>query len=215
MAESDKICKYIDLPLQHASDAMLRKMGRPGRRASYDALLGRIRARVPGVAIRTTFIVGFPGETDADVDQICEFIDDHRFDHVGTFTYSHEEGTPAFACDDDVPTRTKAARQARVMRAQKRIVTARQRARVGERTRLLVDGPSGEHELVLRGRLASQAPDIDPVVYLTDCDPSRFRAGDLIQVEIVGANDYDLVARPLEDGRPAVEAGGIQGIGML
>ena len=197
MAESTKVCKYIDLPLQHASDRVLRQMGRPGRRASYDTLLRRIRDRVPGVAIRTTFIVGFPGETDDDVDQICRFIDDQQFDHVGTFTYSHEEGTPAFDRHDDVPSRIKAARRAKVMRAQKRVVTARQKARVGERARLLVDGPSGEHELVLRGRLSTQAPDIDPVVYLTDCDPSQLRAGDFVEVEIVGANDYDLVARPV------------------
>src|SRR6478672_9616764 len=120
MAECDKVCKYIDLPLQHASNPVLKRMKRPGTRSKYDALLSRIRARVPGVSLRTTFIVGFPGETDADVDELCGFVDDHRFDHVGVFTYSHEEGTSAYMFDDDVAARRKAARRARVMGLQRR-----------------------------------------------------------------------------------------------
>ena len=104
MAECEKVCKYIDLPLQHASNPVLKRMKRPGTRQSYDALLDRIRARVPGVALRTTFIVGFPGETDDDVDELCAISSsDHAFDHVGVFTYSHEEGTSAYALEDDVP----------------------------------------------------------------------------------------------------------------
>src|SRR5262249_46217065 len=92
MAECEKVCPYIDLPLQHAANPVLKRMKRPGTRAAYDALLAKIRRRVPGVALRTTFIVGFPGETDADVDELCAFVGDHGFDHVGVFTYSHEEG---------------------------------------------------------------------------------------------------------------------------
>jgi ribosomal protein S12 methylthiotransferase len=118
---------------------------------------------------------------------------------VGVFTYSHEEGTSAFGLADDVPARVKRARRHRVMQIQKRIVRAAQRARIGERVRLLVDGASADHELVLKGRLASQAPDIDASVYLTECDPSRFRTGDFVEVEIVGARDYDLLARPAAD----------------
>ena len=197
MAECDKVCKYIDLPLQHASNAVLKRMKRPGTRRKYDELLRQIRATVPGVALRTTFIVGFPGETDADVEELCHFVADHAFDHVGVFTYSHEEGTSAYAFDDDVPARTKAARRSHVMGLQKRLTSRRQRARVGMRTRILVDGPASDHELVLRGRLATQAPDIDGCVYLTDCDPSAFRAGELVDVEVVGARNYDLLARPL------------------
>src|SRR3954451_1624131 len=133
MAECDKVCKYIDLPLQHASDAVLKRMKRPGTRASYDTLLTRIRERVSGVAFRTTFIVGFPGETEADVDELCAFITDHAFDHVGVFTYSHEEGTSAYTLKDDVPAKEKTARRARVMSLQKRLVKKRQLARIGER----------------------------------------------------------------------------------
>jgi ribosomal protein S12 methylthiotransferase len=197
MAECEKVCNYIDLPLQHASNSVLRRMKRPGTRQAYDRLLSRIRERVPGVALRTTFIVGFPGETEADVEELTGFIADHAFDHVGVFTYSHEEGTSAYQLDDDVPARTKSARRSRVMGLQKGLVQARQLARVGERVRILVDGPSSEHELVLKGRLATQAPDIDASVFLTECDPSAFRSGDFAEVEIVAAREYDLVARPV------------------
>jgi len=197
MAECEKVCKYIDLPLQHASDAVLKRMKRPGTRRSYDDLLSRIRGRVPGVALRTTFIVGFPGETEEDADQLTGFISDHAFDHVGVFTYSHEEGTSAFDLADDVPAAVKNARQRRVMSLQKRLISTRQHSRIGEHTRVMVDGPSSDHELVIRGRLATQAPDIDASVFLTDCDPATLRPGGVVEVEIVGARDYDLIARVL------------------
>ena len=197
MAESDKVCKYIDLPLQHASDSVLKRMKRPGTRKSYERLLTNIRTRMPGAALRTTFIVGFPGETEADVAELEGFLDTVRFDHVGIFTYSHEEGTAAGGWDDDVPAATKRKRRDRLMARQRGIVEAAQQARVGSRVRLVVDGPSPEHELVLRGRLSTQAPDIDPLVYLTECDPSTLAAGQFLEAEVVGARDYDLVARPL------------------
>jgi ribosomal protein S12 methylthiotransferase len=197
MADCEKVCNYIDLPLQHASDTVLKRMKRPGTRKAYDRLLNRIRDRVPGAALRTTFIVGFPGETEADLDELSGFVGDHPFDHVGVFTYSHEEGTTAHALPDDVPARTKQARRARVMGLQKRLVRRRQRGRIGERARVIVDGPSVDHDLVVKARLATQAPDIDACVYLTDCDPSALKPGDFAQVEIVGARDYDLVARPV------------------
>jgi ribosomal protein S12 methylthiotransferase len=197
MAECEHVCKYIDLPLQHASNPVLKRMKRPGTRQKYDGLLTHIRDTVPGVAFRTTFIVGFPGETAEDVAELESFVRDHEFDHVGVFTYSHEEGTSAFGLDNDVPQATKTRRRDGVMGLQKKLVKARQRRRVGERARLLVDGPASEHELVLKGRLMTQAPDIDASVYLTECDPSQFKPGDFTEVEIVGARDYDLIARPV------------------
>jgi ribosomal protein S12 methylthiotransferase len=197
MAECDKVCKYIDLPLQHASNPVLKRMKRPGTRQSYDALLARVRARVPGVSLRTTFIVGFPGETDADVNELEAFVADHGFDHVGVFTYSHEEGTSAYAFADDVAPTVKQARRSRIMRLQKRLASRRQRQRIGERVRIMVDGPSDEHPLVLKARLATQAPEIDASVFLTECDPSSFRPGDLAEVCIVGSREYDLLARPV------------------
>jgi ribosomal protein S12 methylthiotransferase len=172
-------------------------MKRPGTRQSYDLLLDRIRGRLPGVALRTTFIVGFPGETEADLKDLCSFVTEHCFDHVGVFTYSHEEGTSAYGLNDDVPPQAKAARRATVLRAQKRVVCERNRSRVGTRVRVMVDGSSSDHDLVLKARLGTQAPEIDPNVYLTECDPSSLRPGDLAEVEIVGARDYDLIGRIL------------------
>jgi ribosomal protein S12 methylthiotransferase len=197
IAGCDKVCKYIDLPLQHASNPVLKRMKRPGTRQGYDRLLDRIRRAVPGVALRTTFIVGFPGETDRDVDQLCAFVKDHAFDEVGVFTYSHEEGTSAHQFADSVAPETKRRRRDRVMALQKRLVSGRQRKRIGEEVRVLVDGPADEHELVLRARLATQAPEIDACVYLTDCDPTAYRSGEFAEVRIVGARDYDLIARPV------------------
>jgi ribosomal protein S12 methylthiotransferase len=129
---------------------------------------------------------------------LSNFVADHGFDHVGVFTYSHEEGTSAHQLDDDIPAAEKARRRSRVMGLQKRLVSKRLRSRIGERTRIVVDGPSPEHDLVLKGRLASQAPDIDACVFLTECDPTRFAAGDFADVELVGAKDYDLIARPVD-----------------
>ena len=196
MAECEKVCNYVDLPLQHASADVLKRMRRPGNRQTYDKLLGRIRDRVPGVTLRTTFIVGFPGETEDDFAQLEGFVEDTAFDHIGVFTYSHEEGTRAYAGKDDVTAATKRKRRDRIMSRQQRIVAARQEARIGTDVRVLIDGPSAEHELVLQGRLEGQAPEIDPVVYLTDCDPSVHGRGDLIRARIVGAEGYDLLATP-------------------
>ena len=203
MAESAKVCKYVDLPLQHASDPVLKRMKRPGTRAGYERLLDRIRQRVPGVTLRTTFIVGFPGETDADFAELESFVESVGFDHVGVFTYSHEEGTSAHGLPDDVPVAVKKRRQSGVMRRQRRIVERAQRSRIGSRVRILIDGPSAEHDLVLRGRLEGQAPEIDPQVYLTDCDPSELSPGQFVQAEVVGNRAYDLVVRPLSEVRSA------------
>ena len=203
MAESSKVCKYIDLPLQHASDPVLKRMKRPGTRAGYERLLDRIRQQVPGVTLRTTFIVGFPGETDADFAELESFVESVGFDHVGVFTYSHEEGTSAHGLPDDVPAAVKKRRQSGVMRLQRRIVERAHRSRIGSQVRILIDGPSAEHDLVLRGRLEGQAPEIDPQVYLTDCDPSELTPGQFIQAEVVGNRAYDLVVRPLSEVRSA------------
>jgi ribosomal protein S12 methylthiotransferase len=203
MGGSRTICRYVDLPLQHASDGVLKRMKRPGTRASYERLLERIRRRVPGVTLRTTFIVGFPGETDADVLELLSFMESTAFDHVGVFTYSHEEGTSGYALPDDVPAALKRRRQSRLMSLQKRLVTRAQRARRGQQVRLLVDGPATEHELVIRARTEGQAPDIDPLVYLTDADPATLSPGEFLSAQVVSSRGYDLVARPLLAPQPA------------
>ena len=197
MAECETVCRYVDLPLQHASAAVLKRMRRPGNRKTYDALLQRIRDRVPGVALRTTLIVGYPGETHDDYKELERFVVETEFDHVGVFTYSHEEGTRAFALSDDVPAAVKRRRRNGLMAKQKQIVARTQKARIGTEVTVLVDGPSPEHELVVQGRFEGQAPDIDPVVFLSDCDPEAYRPGQLIRARIVGAKGYDLVAKPI------------------
>ena len=197
MEECEKVCKYIDLPLQHAADDVLRRMKRPGTGRIYERLLSRIRERVSGVSLRTTFIVGFPGETEAEFGQLLAFVRTVGFDHVGVFTYSNEEGTTAHDLPDDVPAAVKTKRRNALMAEQKRIVARAQKRRIGSRVAVMIDGPSPEHDLVWRGRLAGQAPEIDPVVYLTDADPETLRPGALIPAEIVGAREYDLVARLL------------------
>ncbi|HYU80821.1 MAG TPA: 30S ribosomal protein S12 methylthiotransferase RimO, partial [Vicinamibacterales bacterium] len=197
IAECEKVCKYIDLPLQHASNRVLERMKRPGTRAAYERLLAKLRDRIPNVTLRTTFIVGFPGETEEDFRELLDFVDAVEFDHMGAFTYSHEEGTTAYELTDDVPAARKERRQAELMARQRQIVSRRHASRIGQRHRLVIDGASDEHELVLRGRLQGHAPEIDAMVYLTECDPSAFRAGQFVDVEIVAARGYDLIARPV------------------
>ena len=197
MAECDKVCKYIDLPLQHASADVLRRMRRPGTREVYDTLLARIRSRVPNVTLRTTFIVGFPGETEQDIDELASFVRDTKFDHVGVFTYSHEEDTRAHAMGDDVPARTKASRRARIMKIQKQVVALKRKSQVGSSVHVMVDGPSIESPLVVSGRIEGQAPDIDSVVLLTECDPSTLVSGTIVTATSTGTSGYDLIATPL------------------
>jgi len=198
MAECDKVCRYVDLPLQHASANVLKRMRRPGNRKTYEALLARIRQRVPGVALRTTLIVGFPGETATDFAELEQFVRETAFDHLGVFTYSHEEGTRAFARSDDVPAAMKKERRHQLMAGQKQIVAGLQRRRLGEEVDVLIDGPSPEHELVLQGRLEGQAPDIDSQVYLSNCDPSQYVAGNLIRARLLEPRGYDWIASPIE-----------------
>jgi ribosomal protein S12 methylthiotransferase len=197
MAECEKVCKYIDLPLQHASADVLRRMRRPGNRQAYDKLLARIRTRVPGVTLRTTFIVGFPGETDAEFAELAAFIRETHFDHVGVFTYSHEEGTRAHEMTDDVPAALKRKRRDSLMKLQRQIVAKRQKARKGEVVRVMVDGPSADSDLVWQGRLEGQAPDIDAVVYFDQCDVESLVPGTIVQARIEGARGYDIVAAPV------------------
>ena len=187
IADLDKVVKYIDLPLQHASDAVLKRMKRPGTRQSYVRLLENIRARIPNVALRTTFIVGFPGETAEDFAELEAFMSEIGFDHVGVFTYSHEEGTSAHELTDDVPAATKKKRQDRLMARQRDL--SRRASRPGSAKGRGSSSTAHRQSMswFVQGRLPGQAPEIDPVVYLTDCDPSIFAPGAFLNVEIVEA----------------------------
>jgi ribosomal protein S12 methylthiotransferase len=192
IAGEDKVVKYVDIPLQHASEPVLRRMRRPTGRGNLLGMIERIRERVPGVTIRTSFIVGFPGETEGDFARLLEFVEAAGFDHVGVFTYSNEEGTASHGLGDGVTPRVKQARRRRLMALQGRLSLRRNRARVGERAEVLVEGAHAESDLLLRGRLAGQAPEIDGQVIIGD---GTATAGSFVTCEITEAHPYDLVAR--------------------
>jgi ribosomal protein S12 methylthiotransferase len=182
----------VDIPLQHASEPVLKRMKRPTGRGNLLGMVERIRSRVPGVAIRTSFIVGFPGETEADFQALLRFVEAGEFESVGVFSFSDEEGTTSFGLGDRVPPRVKEGRRRRLMSLQKRISARRNRGRVGERLEVLVEGMHPESELLLRGRLASQAPEIDGQVLIND---GTAEPGDFVTCEITAAHPYDLVGR--------------------
>jgi ribosomal protein S12 methylthiotransferase len=192
MAEVDAVVKYVDVPLQHASRRVLERMKRPAARADLMGLVERLRARVPGLALRSSFIVGFPGETDADFEELVAFVKAAEFDHVGVFTYSDEEGTAAFDLPGRVPALVKANRKRRLMAAQKRVSLRLNRAKVGRRHEVLVEGAHPDSELLLRGRLASQAHEIDGSVLIADGSGAP---GDFVVCEVTEAHPYDVVAR--------------------
>lgn len=195
IAEEDKVVKYVDMPLQHASYAVLRRMKRPTGRGNLLGMVERVRQRITGVAFRTTFIVGFPGETDEEFEELLAFVKAARFDNVGVFTYSDEDGTSAFDLPGRVDGRTKESRRRRLMAAQRRISLARNRSRVGDAVEVLVEGPHPDSDLLLKGRLSTQAPDIDGEVIVND---GTAAAGSFVRCEITDAHPYDLVARVVQ-----------------
>jgi ribosomal protein S12 methylthiotransferase len=199
LAEEPRAVKYLDMPLQHASQNVLKLMKRGGNRASLERLIQRVRDRVPGIAVRTTFITGFPGETEADFEELLAFVREVQFDRVGVFTYSDEEGTPAFELPHKVDPKIAKQRRARLMKEQGRISRRRNKARIGTRVRVMFEGESNESDLLWQGRLETQAPDIDGCVLINDV-PDDFvpSAGDIVIAEITAAHQYDLVGRIID-----------------
>ena len=192
IASEEKVAKYVDMPLQHASDAVLKRMKRPTGRGNLLGMVERVRDRVPGVAFRTSFIVGFPGETPAEFEELMGFVRDAEFDHLGVFTYSDEEGTTSYDLAGRVPARTKESRKRKLLDLQARISQRRNRGRVGERVEVLVEGTHADTDLLLRGRLSTQAPDVDGAVLIND---GIAAPGTFVTCEITEAHPHDLVAR--------------------
>jgi ribosomal protein S12 methylthiotransferase len=184
IAECDKVCRYIDIPLQHIHPRMLEVMRRETSSEHIENLIARIRAGIPGITIRTTFIVGFPGETDAEFEYLLDFIRRTRFERLGIFTYSQEEGSRAGKMPDQLPQKTKQARYRKAMKLQQKIAKEISDSQVGKKLSVLVDQP-------LVARSAGDAPDVDGRVLLTEPAP----VGEFIDVEIIGTQVYDLVAR--------------------
>jgi ribosomal protein S12 methylthiotransferase len=189
IASEKKVCKYIDMPLQHASAKILKLMGRGGSAAYFEKLMMRIRSAVPDVNVRTTFIVGFPQETEEDFRELEAFIRKMKFDRMGVFTYSKEEGTPSSKLKGQVPVRTKKARYERLMASQSGISLEKNKSLVGRTFRALVDEVSDD---IAIARISSQAPEIDGVVFVEDGNAKK---GEFVTVEIVDAYDYDLKGR--------------------
>ena len=197
IADHGSLLPYLDIPLQHVSPAVLRSMGRPAAKGALDGLLSRIRSILPQAAIRTTFIVGFPGETEDDIVLLEEFLRTYRLDHVGVFAYSPEEGSAAARLPNPCPEEVKEERVQRVMELQADISLARHQQRVGTIEPVLVEGLSSETDLLLEGRLRSQAPDIDGCVYINS---GECMAGDIVDILITEAHAYDLVGEIVTEG---------------
>lgn len=192
MRDHRDVCRYLDMPIQHISDAVLATMRRKGEGDEIRRLVEKARERVPGIALRTSVIVGFPGETEKDFEQLMAFVREARFDHLGVFTFSPEEGTPAFKLDNRVPGKVAEERRQEVMEAQQGIAGEKNRSLIGERIDVLVEGPSEETELLIAARHEGQAPDIDGLVYINEGEPP---IGDFCTVEITEAHDYDIVGK--------------------
>jgi ribosomal protein S12 methylthiotransferase len=192
IADQPKIVKYLDMPLQHSSDRLLRAMKR-GRDSTFlRELLAKLRRKVPGLALRTSLIVGLPGESDADFQDLLSFVEEQRFERLGVFEYSAEEGTPAAEMDGQLPASLKRERFQRIMELQRDISAAHQQAMIGRTVEVLVEGRAEETEHLLAGRHAQQAPEIDGITYLND---GVAYPGEIVKVEVTDASDYDLVGR--------------------
>jgi ribosomal protein S12 methylthiotransferase len=205
LAKHDALVKYIDMPLQHASAAVLKRMKRGASGDIFLKLIERIRTTIPGVAIRTSMIVGFPGETDRDFDELCQFVQAAQFDRLGVFSYSDEDTSTSYDLDAKVDARTIYNRKRHLMSLQRKISRAKNRSLVGREFRVLVEGPTEDSELVWEARLSTQAPDIDGVCYISDPGESPLRAGEMRTMRIIEAHDYELTGELIDTPSPAGE----------
>jgi len=195
VAEEERLCKYFDIPYQHASRNVLERMKRGGNRDVYERQIENIRKWNPDAGLRTSFITGFPGETEEDFKEVLTFMKNSAFDNVGVFLYSDEEGTGAFDLDNKIARRTAVRRRNQVMKTQAGISKRKLRQMVGRRVEVLVEGMSEESELLLKGRMETQAPDIDGHVLISDTGDWRVQNGEFHYVEITESMEYDLIGR--------------------
>jgi len=198
IAKHEKICSYIDVPLQHASPTVLKRMKRGGGTDVFLRTIEKMRRIIPDVTLRTSFIVGFPGETDKEFEELCEFVREAEFDWMGTFGYSDQDGAAAFALKDKLSPREIERRRKHLMQIQRRISKKKKKALVGREFDLLLEGPSEESELLLEGRTSMHAPEIDGKVFVTDAPENlQPQPGEFYRCQITEAHDYDLVAKIL------------------
>ncbi len=206
VAAHESLVKYIDMPLQHASASVLKRMKRGGTGDIFLKLLERIRQTIPGVALRTSMIVGFPGETDADFEQLCQFIEAAQFDRLGVFSYSDEETSASYLLDGKVDKRTIHNRKRKLMSIQRRISKRRNKSLIGREFPVLVEGPSQETDQLWQARLSTQAPDIDGVCYINDFGLSQPRPGEFRTLRVTETHDYDLVGELIDAGEASYAA---------
>ncbi len=192
MAEEKNICKYLDIPVQHFDDKVLLSMNRRGTSGDIRRTIEELRKRVPGITLRTSLIVGFPGETEAAFKKLLAFVKEAEFEHLGVFAYSPEEGTAAYNLKPQVPAEIATGRLRSIMRAQAKISLKKNRALIGTRRRVLVDGME---DMALVGRLETQAPDVDGMVYLSETEAEP---GEFVDITITHATEYDLMGREIE-----------------
>jgi ribosomal protein S12 methylthiotransferase len=197
MAERKEICNYLDIPLQHASDPVLDAMRRQITRAETEELLTKIREKVPGIALRTTFLVGHPGETEADFESLLDFVRAQEFERVGVFQYSHEESTRAYELTDEIPAEVKAERAQRLMEVQQEISLRKNQAKIGQIHRVLFDRKEGKYFI---GRTEADSPEVDNEV-LVPAKNNYVRLGDFANVRITGAEEFDLYGEVFNDER--------------
>jgi ribosomal protein S12 methylthiotransferase len=195
VAEEQRLCKYFDIPFQHASRQILERMKRGGHREIYERQIDSIRKAMPEVGLRTSFIVGFPGETQSDFQEILTFSKNIGFDNVGVFLYSDEEGTGAFDLDQKVSRAIAVRRRNALMKEQAKISKARLRRMIGRTVEILLEGESDESDLLLQGRMETQAPEIDGHVLINDAGERQLSAGHFYDVEITDSLEYDLIGR--------------------
>jgi ribosomal protein S12 methylthiotransferase len=195
VAEEERLCKYFDIPYQHASRSVLERMKRGGHRGLYERQIEHIRKLVPGAGIRTSFIVGFPGEGEADFKEVLSFMNNAEFDNVGVFLYSDEEGTGAFDLDAKVKRSTAVRRRNALMKAQTKISKAKLSGMVGRTVEVLLEGESDESEMLLQGRMQTQAPEIDGHVLINDTGDRQVKTGEFYDVEISESLEYDLIGK--------------------
>jgi ribosomal protein S12 methylthiotransferase len=198
LAGSKKIVPYLDLPLQHINDRLLKRMQRRVDRRTTERLIERLRKDIPGLALRTTFIVGFPGETEAEFDELMAFVRATRFERAGVFPYSFEPGTPATRLDGHLPDEIKEERQQRLMEAQQEVAFSWSQQQLGRELEVIIDGPDPEVPNHVLARSYADAPEIDGLVRVRG---KNLRPGDIVRVKVTGADGYDLAARALTPGR--------------
>ena len=196
VVKNDKIAKYFDIPIQHSSDTILKKMNRKTNKKQIREIISKIRNKIPDAIIRTSLIVGFPSETEADFQDLLEFVKETKFDRLGTFMYSKEDGTPAAKLPKQIHGNTKKARYNKIMKAQQKIAAEKMKEKIGKECEVLVENISFDGKYLI-GRTMQDAPDIDGLVYIKceEENPAKY-LHQFIKCKIVDSKDYDLVARP-------------------